>query len=147
MDYVSENKEDVVLKYYRKKCRTVFSDQVISIDMNISSLSSPQDILTINDETSEYLVERENRSMEINKKPEFYLFPNPNPGVFQIETNFPLSEVAILKVVNSLGATVYDTQNLTSNTIHLPSSASGQHLVRVILKDGTVLTQKMMIQR
>ena len=82
-----------------------------------------------------------------NTSPGFTIIPNPNPGVFQLETNFPLSEVAILKVVNSLGATVYDTQNLASNTIHLPSSASGQHLVRVILKDGTVLTQKIMVQR
>ena len=82
-----------------------------------------------------------------NASPGFTIIPNPNPGVFQLETNFPLSEIAILKVVNSLGATVYDTQNLTSNTIHLPISTSGQHFVVLILKEGTVLTQKMMIRR
>jgi len=98
----------------------------------IPSLSSPANNLTHQNE---------------NTSPGFTIIPNPNPGVFQLETNFPLSEVAILKVVNSLGATVYDTQNLASNTIHLPSSASGQHFVMLILKEGTVLTQKMMIRR
>jgi len=41
----------------------------------------------------------------------------------------------------------YETQNLFSNTIQLPASASGLHFVVVMLKDGTVLTQKMVIQR
>jgi len=81
-----QNKEDVVLKYYRKKCRTVLSYQVISIDMNISSLSSPQDILTTNDETSD---------------PE----------------------------------------------IQWQHATDGLYFVVIIFKDGTVLTQKMMVQK
>jgi hypothetical protein len=46
-----------------------------------------------------------------------------------------------------LGVTVNESKNPASNTIQLPASASGQHFVVVNLKDGTVLTQKMMIQR
>jgi hypothetical protein len=46
-----------------------------------------------------------------------------------------------------LGATVYETQALTSNTIQLQTSATGTFFVVVILKDGTVLTQKMVVQR
>ena len=77
----------------------------------------------------------------------FNFYPNPNLGTFQIETNFPLSDVASLKVVNSLGAPVYETQNLASNEIQLLNAGSGLYFVVIILKNGTVLTQKMMVQR
>jgi len=77
----------------------------------------------------------------------FTLFPNPNPGTFQLETNFPLSDIVNLKITNSLGATVYETQTLFLNTIQLPTSVSGLHFVVAMLKTGTVLTQKMMVQR
>ena len=79
--------------------------------------------------------------------PNFSIIPNPNPGTFQIETNFSLSDIANFKITNSLGAPVYETQNLFSNTIQLPTSTSGLHFVVAVLKDGTVLTQKMMLQR
>jgi hypothetical protein len=80
-------------------------------------------------------------------EPILILYPNPTSGVFQIETNFPLSEISNLKIINMIGATVYETQHLTLNTIQLPNSASGQHVVVLILKNGTVLTEKLMIQR
>jgi len=79
--------------------------------------------------------------------PNFVIIPNPNLGTFQIETNFPLTEIVSLKVVNSLGAPVYETQNLASNEIQLLNSGSGLYFVVIILKNGTVLTQKMMVQR
>jgi hypothetical protein len=78
--------------------------------------------------------------------PNFVIIPNPNPGTFQLETNFPLSEIGNLKIINMLGVTVYETQTLSSNTIQLQASA-GQYFVVMVLKDDTVLTQKMMIQR
>jgi len=37
----------------------------------------------------------------------FNLFPNPNSGTFQIETNFPLSEIAHLKITNILNGVAY----------------------------------------
>jgi len=77
----------------------------------------------------------------------FSIIPNPNPGTFQLETNFPLSDIANIKVTNLLGIPIYETQNLSSNTIQLPTSAAGTFFVVVMLKDGSVLTQKMMIQR
>jgi hypothetical protein len=64
-----------------------------------------------------------------------------------IETNFPLSEIGNLKIVNLLGVTVYETQKVTEHIIQLPSSASGLQFVIIYLKDGTVLTQKVIIQR
>jgi hypothetical protein len=64
-----------------------------------------------------------------------------------LETNFPLSDFGNLKITNLLGVVVYETQNVTSNTIQLPAAASGQHFVVLVLKDGTVLSQKMMLQR
>ena len=78
---------------------------------------------------------------------EINLIPNPNNGAFQLETNFSLSEISNLKISNLLGLTVYETQNLTSNVIQLQNVPAGLFFVVMILKDGSVLTQKMMIQR
>jgi hypothetical protein len=82
-----------------------------------------------------------------NTAPNFVIIPNPNPGAFQLETNFPLSDIVNLKISNLLGVPVYETQNLTSHIIQLSNSATGYHFVMITLKDGTVLTQKMMLQR
>jgi Zn-dependent metalloprotease len=88
-----------------------------------------------------------NLQNEENQNKQVILYPNPNSGAFQLEANFPLSDIGNLKIVNLLGVPVYETQTLTSNTIQLRNSASGQHFVVMVLKDGTVLTQKMMVQR
>jgi len=82
-----------------------------------------------------------------NVTPNFVIIPNPNLGTFQLETNFPLSDIEYLKITNLLGIPVYEAQNPTSNTIQLPATASGQHFVVLMLKNGKVLTQKMMVQR
>jgi len=79
--------------------------------------------------------------------PNFSIIPNPNSGTFQLETNFPLSEIGNLKVVNLLGVTVLETQNVAEHTIQMQHSASGMFFVVVVLKDGKMLTQKMMVQR
>jgi hypothetical protein len=51
-----------------------------------------------------------------------------------------------LKITNFLGASIYEAQHLTTHTIQMPTSAPGIYFVVMILKEGTVLTQKMMIQ-
>ena len=90
-------------------------------------------------------VEKLLQSETFNKK--FNLYPNPNNGTFQIETNFPLSEISNLKISNLIGTTIYEAQHVTDHTIQLPNSASGMFFVVIILKDGSVLTQKMVVQR
>ena len=87
------------------------------------------------------------KSSQLQATHEISLFPNPNTGSFQMETNFPLSDIGNLKITNIMGVPVYETQNVTSNTIQLQNAASGQYFVVMILKDGSVLTQKMMVQR
>ena len=77
---------------------------------------------------------------------EFKLYPNPNPGTFQIETNFPLTDIGNLKITNLMGATVYETQNVVSNTIQLQKPTAGTFFVVMILKDGSVLTRKMVVR-
>ena len=42
---------------------------------------------------------------------------------------------------------VYETEKLTTNTIQLQNAANGLYFVVVFLKDGTMLTQKMMVGR
>jgi hypothetical protein len=98
---------------------------------------------------NENFVFQENKSQSILHQfsYEFNLLPNPNPGNFQIETNFLLSEISHLKITNTLGQSVYEAQRLISNEIQLPNSVFGLYYVVVVLKDGTVLTQKMMVQR
>ena len=80
-------------------------------------------------------------------QPQVNLHPNPNTGTFQLETNFLLSDISHLKVMDMLGVTVYETKNITSNLISLENSVAGFYCVVIILKDGTVLTEKMMIRR
>jgi hypothetical protein len=79
--------------------------------------------------------------------PHFVIIPNPNSGTFQLETNFPLTDIANLKIVNLFGVSVYETKTITEHTLQLQNSASGMFFVVIILKDGTVLTQKMVVQR
>ena len=76
----------------------------------------------------------------------FNLYPNPNNGTFQLETNFPLSEIGTLTITNPLGVTIYKIKELVSNTIQLQTSVTGLYFVIVTLKDGSVLTQKMVVQ-
>jgi len=96
------------------------------------SFSPPASSITLQDE---------------NTTPSFVIIPNPNSGTFQIETNFPLADIDNLKVVNPSGVPVYETQNLVSNEIQLLNAGSGLYFVVATLKDGTALTQKMMLQR
>ena len=102
-----------------------------------------------NNNQNEELIDQESKFQSIHNQfiYEFNLLPNPNSGTFQIETNFPLSDLSHLKITNTLGVTVYETKNLASNEIQLPNSVSGLYFVVMVLKDGTVLTQKMMVQR
>jgi len=81
----------------------------------------------------------------INTDYVFKIFPNPNSGAFQLEANFPLSEIAHLKITNLLGVPVYETKSLTSNEIKVQNSCTGLHFVIIILNDGTALKQKMMV--
>jgi hypothetical protein len=46
-----------------------------------------------------------------------------------------------------LGVPVYETQHVISNTVQLPAVSSGLHFVVLMLKDGAILTQKMLVQR
>jgi len=81
------------------------------------------------------------------KSPKAKLDVNGSFGATSAIIAGTLTEVEILKVINLLGATIYETQHLFSNAIQLPTYAQGVHFVMLFLKDGAVLTQKMMIQR
>ncbi|MCL1850456.1 MAG: hypothetical protein FWF70_03480 [Bacteroidetes bacterium] len=45
-----------------------------------------------------------------------------------------------------MGVPVYEVQKVSSNTIQLQNAVTGHYFVIMILKDGSVITQKMMIQ-
>jgi len=100
-----------------------------------------------NDEQNDEFAFQEGKSLSVLSQIsyEFNLLPNPNSGTFQIETNFPVSHISNLKVINTLGITVYETQHLVSNEIQLQNSCTGLYFVLVTLNDGKMLTQKMMV--
>ena len=50
----------------------------------------------------------------MNTLPNFTILPNP--GAFQLETNFPITNIVNLKITNLMGAPVYETQNVASKT-------------------------------
>jgi hypothetical protein len=83
---------------------------------------------------------------EVVQSKKVIIHPNPNSGTFQLETNFPLTEIGNLKITNMMGATVYETQNVVSPTVQLLHPTAGPFFVVMILKDGVVLTKKMIIQ-
>ena len=123
-----------------------FSAQIETLDCNgkqSNSYSPPIDE-NINDligEITHTPLSQPQNSHEIN------LLPNPNIGTFQLETNFPLTDIANFRITNLLGVSVYESNTLSLNTIELQSAPSGIYFIVMMLKDGTVLTQKMMIQR
>ena len=91
----------------------------------------------------------ENANIPVSSPPISYninILPNPNNGNFKLETNFSLSEITHLKITNLLGFPVYETKHIVSNEIQLSNAVSGMCFVIIHLKDGTVLTQKMMVQ-
>jgi len=83
---------------------------------------------------------------EANGK-EIILYPNPNNGTFRINANFPLTNIVDFKIINLMGTPIYETSKLVSNTVQIETSTSGHFFVIMVLNDGSVLTQKMVIQR
>jgi hypothetical protein len=83
----------------------------------------------------------------INNKNYEKTIPQLQQRLFNLNTNFPLTEIANFKVINLLGVPIYETQNVSSNTVQLQNAVSGQVFVVMILKDGSVLSQKMFIQK
>ena len=128
---------------------TVGTNVVISIG-SYASIQSQSSMLFANNEPQ--LEEPSLQSLAINNKdftnqtPNFILHPNPNQGIFQLETNFPLSAIGNLKITNLMGATVYETQNVVSNMVQLQNPTAGTFFVVMVLKDGAVITRKMVVQ-
>ena len=83
---------------------------------------------------------------EVIQNRKITIHPNPNNGSFTIDANFPLTDIGNLKITNLMGATVYETQKVASNTVQLQNPAKGTFFVVMILKDGSVLTRKMVVQ-
>ena len=131
---------------FHAKSGSNFSAQIEELDCNSTNAPSfsppksgdPDHIIT---ELPDFSLSQPQIPYQIN------LLPNPNNGAFQLETNFPLAEIEMFKVINLLGTTTYETKHLPSNAIQLPTYAQGVHFVMLFLKDGTVLTQKMMIRQ
>jgi hypothetical protein len=137
--------EAVNISDFHAEAGSEVSITVGNSDFDPPSILPEHDEIKINDETA--FAEHLFTHTEMQSSCSFTLNPNPNAGTFQLETNFPLSNIRDVKVINLLGVSVYETQNLTSGNIQLPSSATGQHFVVITFKDGSVLTQKMMIRR
>ena len=137
--------ESIVLKPgFHAKRGSIFHAQIEELICdNAPSLSFAHQ----GDESHNDIVNAPDFSLPLLKtSPKVNIVPNPNNGSFNIETNFPLSDIAHFKITNLMGATVYETQNVVSNTVQLPRPTAGTFFVVMILKNGAVLTQKMVVQ-
>ena len=120
----------------------------ISINNNSpkSASTTQNSVIETKNETHKISKENDNHAVFLNK-PEIKLFPNPNSGSFQLETNFSLSNITHFKITNLLGISIFETQHLDSKDIKLQDVSMGFYFIVATLKDGNVLTQKLMIQR
>ena len=133
-----------LIEGFHAKAGSTFS---ATIEENTECINPPQ-YISFSPKGKEQHLENSTENPNILKtSPLFTLYPNPNLGTFQLETNFPLSHISNLKITNSLGAPVYEAKQLVSNEIQLPNASAGLHFVVMVLVDGTILTQKMVIQR
>ena len=128
---------------FHAKAGSIFSAQIEECGVSANKFNSQNNNSA--GASTEYYTN--NTHIQTQSKAQVTLFPNPNSGAFQIETNFPYSAIANLKITNMLGVSVYETQHLVSNEILLQNAGAGLYFVVVLLEDGTVVTQKMVVQR
>ena len=76
------------------------------------------------------------------KKENILLFPNPNNGQFHIEITGLTQDSYSLRIINSIGAKVYDYniynngQNDFNSDINLTNLSKGIYFLRLESKDG-----------
>ena len=135
LDTLTFNKETINTEEY-----IIENSNIIEYNQNYNTYTNPILGTFTNEEIIIETIDIEEYGQNFN------IFPNPNPGIFTIETNFPLSAIGNLKITNLMGATVYETQNVASNTIQLQNPTAGTFFVVMVLKDGVVITRKMVVQ-
>ncbi|GAB4021097.1 hypothetical protein GCM10028773_28580 [Spirosoma koreense] len=70
------------------------------------------------------------------------LYPNPVSTTLEIR-----GEVQQVRIYSVLGACVYDSDSLASNTIDVQQLATGLYVVHITQKDGSVSSHKVLVQR
>ena len=73
------------------------------------------------------------------------IYPNPNNGTFTINTNFDPQEVTSIRVLNTVGQTVYQQAGLPNNTIQLPFATIGMFWVEITTSTQKFI-KKMVVQ-
>jgi len=144
-----------IIEYYVYCCDSTYYKKRQEFSVNYFPYKSSNDDIEVPDDPEKPNDPETQLSPPVNSialqnestAPNFSIIPNPNGGTFQLETNFPLTVIENFKITNMLGVPVYESQNITSHTIQLTGLAAGQYFVVVLLKDGTFLTQKLMLQR
>jgi Secretion system C-terminal sorting domain len=67
-----------------------------------------------------------------NKKSKSHVFPNPNQGIFAIDTGFLEENKNVMNIYDALGKTVYSTHNQSSKfDVSLPNLSSGLYFVKL----------------
>lgn len=80
---------------------------------------------------------------EIQLADQFYIFPNPNNGIFTIVSEFENGK-SLIEIYNILGEKVF-TEALTTtvgdNSINISSKPSGIYFYRILKEDNTLLDE------
>lgn len=88
---------------------------------------------------------------QITTKPQtpnnVFIFPNPAKGFVNIECKDGIKEVKLFDITGSeIAHFVPNDGNKTSYTVHLTLYTNGAYMVQVILSNGNIVNQKLVIQ-
>ena len=79
------------------------------------------------------------------------VYPNPNTGVFNIELNSTISENISIKIINILGVTVYEQDNISivgnfTKVMELSKFDKGIYFLNVEGKSGQLIRKKIVVE-
>ncbi len=78
-------------------------------------------------------------------KEELILYPNPNNGLFYINTPFTQEEIIKIKLVDNIGKSVFESSFTNGNKVDIPNPKKGVYFISIVMKDK-ILTQKVIVK-
>lgn len=80
----------------------------------------------------------------VNQKRISNIYPNPNKGIFQLNTTHEINKILIF---NALGEVIYHSNNKAQNQrIDIHSAPKGLYFLQIIYKDGSTSNSKIVVQ-
>lgn len=71
------------------------------------------------------------------------LYPNPATTILYVQSN----SIKTVQILNVAGKTVYKEETVTNNAVNVSSLPAGIYFAKIILTDGSIITQKVIIKK